>query len=353
MQFTPAGADGAGTGDLVSTNNLSDVANAATSRTNLGAAASGDNTDLTGITFGDGTAIGAVGSATFGAGADGSLYSDGANLRLDAATQAQFAIAGIGQAVINGTQFRPVADDDLTLGAATLAWSDVYIADGGFIDFNNNETRITNGSTNINMSLGGTAEYLWTATAFSPFANDGNALGTATTSFSDAYFASGAIIGFNNGDVTLTHSANTLTISGASVGVNQDGAGTWQEGGVDISPIGQQTIYVPANAMTARTTSGCASGSTETTTNDIMLESMDCDDAADEFVQFTVQMPKSWDAGTVVAQFRMGGRRCHRRPKAWSGAFKVSALLTTRPRIQHSARRKPSPTQTAPPHPIS
>lgn len=43
------GASGAGSGDLVSTNNLSDVANAATARNNLGAAISGANNDITSL----------------------------------------------------------------------------------------------------------------------------------------------------------------------------------------------------------------------------------------------------------------------------------------------------------------
>lgn len=43
------GASGGGSGDLVSTNNLSDVANAVTARSNLGAAISGANDDITSL----------------------------------------------------------------------------------------------------------------------------------------------------------------------------------------------------------------------------------------------------------------------------------------------------------------
>lgn len=48
--FASEGATGAGTGDLLASNNLSDVSNAATSRSNIGAAASGANSDITAIT---------------------------------------------------------------------------------------------------------------------------------------------------------------------------------------------------------------------------------------------------------------------------------------------------------------
>ena len=72
----------------------------------------------------------------------------------------------------------------------------------------------------------------------------------------------------------------------------------WQsEGG------GAETIYIPAGAMTARETNGAASGSDETTTNKIMIETLDFDATTDEFAQFSARMPKSWNAGTVTAQF--------------------------------------------------
>jgi hypothetical protein len=47
-----------------------------------------------------------------------------------------------------------------------------------------------------------------------PNANDGAALGSATKSWSDLFLASGAVINFNNGDITLTHTANALTFNG-------------------------------------------------------------------------------------------------------------------------------------------
>lgn len=65
---------------------------------------------------------------------------------------------------------------------------------------------------------------------------------------------------------------------------------------------GQHTIWMPAGAMVAQTTNGAAAGSLETTTNDIMVKYFAFDAATAEGVQFGVQMPKSWDEGTVVAQ---------------------------------------------------
>lgn len=52
--------------------------------------------------------------------------------------------------------------------------------------------------------------------ALTPAANDGTALGTTSLMWSDLFVASGAVINFNNGNVTLTHSSNALNITGAT-----------------------------------------------------------------------------------------------------------------------------------------
>lgn len=49
-----------------------------------------------------------------------------------------------------------------------------------------------------------------------PSSNDGVALGTTALMFSDLFLASGAVINFNNGNVTLTHSAGVLTLGGTA-----------------------------------------------------------------------------------------------------------------------------------------
>lgn len=64
-----------------------------------------------------------------------------------------------------------------------------------------------------------------------------------------------------------------------------------------------QTIWVPANAMKARTTNGAATGSTELTTNKEMIETLDFDATTAEYAQFSINMPKSWDEGTMTAVF--------------------------------------------------
>jgi hypothetical protein len=73
--------------------------------------------------------------------------------------------------------------------------------------------------------------------------------------------------------------------------------------GTTLGVSGVETIWIPAASMTPNTTSGCAAATTETTTNKIMLNVCDYDAATDEAAQFLVGMPKSWNEGTITAQF--------------------------------------------------
>jgi len=54
-------------------------------------------------------------------------------------------------------------------------------------------------------------------TSLVPTTTDGAALGSASLMFSDLFLASGAVINFNNGDVTLTHASNDLTLAGGTL----------------------------------------------------------------------------------------------------------------------------------------
>lgn len=66
---------------------------------------------------------------------------------------------------------------------------------------------------------------------------------------------------------------------------------------------GQHTIWIPAGAMTATTTNGAASGSEELATNDVMVSGLDFDAVTSQHAQFGINMPKSWDEGTIIAEF--------------------------------------------------
>ena len=94
------------------------------------------------------------------------------------------------------------------------------------IDLNSNElvldldadTSITADTDDtIHFKIAGSDEITMTATAFAPSTSDGQALGTSSLMFSDLFLASGSVINFNNGDVTLTHGSNLLTLDGGAL----------------------------------------------------------------------------------------------------------------------------------------
>lgn len=89
-----------------------------------------------------------------------------------------------------------------------------------------------------------------------PPSSDGAALGSAASMWSDLFLASGGVINFNNGDVTLTHGSNMLTLGGGELAV--------------ASAANSQAL----NIKTATTTVTCSSGSTVTATNLIPAGSM-------------------------------------------------------------------------------
>ena len=67
--------------------------------------------------------------------------------------------------------------------------------------------------------------------------------------------------------------------------------------------VGKQTIWVPANAMTATASNGCAAiAAVETTSGRPDMYVLDFDKDSDEHAQFTVAFPKSWNAGTITFQ---------------------------------------------------
>ena len=64
------------------------------------------------------------------------------------------------------------------------------------------------------------------------------------------------------------------------------------------------TIWIPANAMRPTSSNGCASiADVETTSGRPDMQVLDFDASSDEHAQFGISFPKSWNEGTVTAQF--------------------------------------------------
>ena len=81
-----------------------------------------------------------------------------------------------------------------------------------------NETKIDFEDDNkINFYANNAKEVELAENSLSPGSSDGTALGTTSLMWADLFLASGGVVNFNNGDVTLTHSANTLTVAGGTL----------------------------------------------------------------------------------------------------------------------------------------
>jgi len=90
-------------------------------------------------------------------------------------------------------------------------------------------------------------------------------------------------------------------------------AGTVQEGGTDISPVGTHTQWIPAGAWGTVTTNGAEFAELELVTNDIMLQTFNFDTTTSEKIQFWWEPPAEWDAGTItfnVKWTQTGGGAC-------------------------------------------
>ena len=105
-----------------------------------------------------------------------------------------------------------------------------------------------------------------------------------------------------------TFSSN-VTVSGnvTATGVGAFGSGTTVNGAA-VKVAGKESIWVPASAMQPTTSNGCSALTTvETTSGRPDLVVLDFDKDSDEFAQFSVAFPKSWNEGTVTFQFFWSG----------------------------------------------
>lgn len=205
------------------------------------------------------------------------------------------------------TEAAPAAGDFLLAYGAEgdlrkVNWSSLPGAGGG----------ISNVSEDTSPTLGGNLE------------GAGFSLGTTGSQASDVFLEEGGVINWDGGDLTLTQTGNLLavgggTLTGASVdtatetavGVVELATTAEVEAGTDTTRAvtaagvlaaisGKQTIWIPAHAMVPRTTNGAATGTTQMATNANMFRTFDFDTATQEFVQFSIRFPKSWNEGTIT-----------------------------------------------------
>lgn len=171
----------------------------------------------------------------------------------------------------SGTAPQWVAQSSLAVGSATTATTATNLAGGGA-----GQIPYQNSAGQTYMLAAGTAEYILKsngAGAPSWVAQSALSVGSAASCSGNAATATNAS---QLGGVAAANYAQTANI------------------------VGKQTIWIPAGAMTPRITNGPSNGLVETTNYKLILSTLNFDPTTAEYAQFTVAMPKSWNAGTVT-----------------------------------------------------
>jgi hypothetical protein len=110
-------------------------------------------------------------------------------------------------------------------------------------------------------------------------------------------------------EITVTNAATSgdpaISATGDDTNIDLNlvakGTGVVQSNGAALAVTGKQTIWVPATAMYATTTNGCADiAQTELTAGQPELKTLDFDPSTDENAQFTVAFPKAWDPSQLI-----------------------------------------------------
>jgi len=110
-------------------------------------------------------------------------------------------------------------------------------------------------------------------------------------------------------DVTIKNDADADVIEIPTGTVNVTMAGTLgvigaiTQNSVAVKVGGKESIWVPSVSMYPSTTNGCATiAQIETTALRPDAKVLDFDASSDEFAQFSIAFPKSWNEGTVTFQ---------------------------------------------------
>ena len=108
----------------------------------------------------------------------------------------------------------------LIVSSGVPAWSNGLLATDIKIG-EDDQTKIDFEDANtINFYANNAKEVEIVENSMSPGTDDGTALGTTSKKWSDLFLADGAVLNFNNGDITLTHGSNILTFAGGTLEVS-------------------------------------------------------------------------------------------------------------------------------------
>ena len=130
-------------------------------------------------------------------------------IELGHASDTTIARSGSGAITVEGTQ---VLLAGAQTGVTTILNASTKIGrdSDNLVDFATTDNKII-------FRVEGVNEVELVQNALSPVTSDGVALGTSSLMWSDLFVASGGVVNFNNGDVTLTHASDTLTLAGGQL----------------------------------------------------------------------------------------------------------------------------------------
>ena len=196
--------------------------------------------------------------------------------------------------ISNGTsgaftvEFKTVSGSGITFGTTDkgirIVWSDgTNIVDTGVL---------TSVVQDTSPSLGGQLDV------------NGNAIGDGSLElikFTETGSAVNEITVTNNS----TGNAPSITATGDDTNINLElagkGTGVITSGSSPVRVAGTDTIWIPAATMYPNTTNGAAAlTQVELTAGQPELKVLDFNDSTDQFAQFSVSFPKSWNEGTVT-----------------------------------------------------
>ena len=101
----------------------------------------------------------------------------------------------------------------------TLGGGDLYLPNQRVGTDVNTNILFSSGTNDIRFNVGGVSEYIMAVNLFAPVTDNGSALGAATRKWSDLFLAGGGVVNFNNGNATITNNAaGQLTISTSDAG---------------------------------------------------------------------------------------------------------------------------------------
>jgi len=109
------------------------------------------------------------------------------------------------------------SNDNIDFALETAQTSLVTIYNAGLKVGRDSQNNIDFSTDNkIIFQVNGVEEVILVENALSPDTADGVGLGTGALMWSDLFLANGGVINFYNGNLTITHSSNTLTVAGGT-----------------------------------------------------------------------------------------------------------------------------------------